>query len=855
MKDVARKFWVGFLALTLVLISINAVWAQRTERFDRVQGLKAFGLTDGRVVLTWSSFENVASGRTLVYRVYREEKSGLRTEITPSEIAGTSLKFGSNSQMSETNRFNWVDTDGSTDFNYYLEEIDFDGRSTYYGPVRAEEILGFKDIEVSPLVEDVNKRATQNGPRGWVTMEDPGTDAPNLDTSPAAIRQRQLSAFSGAKIGIKTNGWYRVERSALLPMGIDTQINSANIQLTADGIEQPFKLNADGSIEFYGRGLDTVTTETRIYYLQDVQKLGQRVQSTNLTASGTPTVNNYSFTVERRDRNLYANNILNGEGDNFFGAVLASAQANQIINVPDPDTAAGGTITLSLAVQGFSNTAHSVQVKFNGSILGTIDSVGFAYRTAQFTVNLSQLQTGNNTVSFQSIGGTGDISLLDYIRIAYPRKYKAVSNNLDFSVNSGAVARIEGFTAANVRLMDITNPLSPVELNLAAESDGQGGFRLNLPSFPSNKILKAFVTPSTTVAELTANEPSKIWRNRRGANFVIIVPAAFRAALEPLKTRRQNQGYSVNMVTIEDLYDEYSFGMHTPEAITAFLRDTALRWRPQTNYVLLVGDATYDPRNREGVGNFDFMPTKFVDTILNEAASDEALADFNNDGIGEMMLGRLSVRTAAEATTQVNKIIAYEDRTPTTPYSVLMVADEPIGYDFVGSLQRIAQRIPSGTNLSYITRGTRTVEETRTDIMNSITAGKNFVTYSGHGSLGIWSSSQIFRTQDVLALNNTPKLPIFIVLNCLNGNFVTPTSQSLAEAAMRNPNGGSVAFWASSASTTPDHQEVLGGIYYANMFTPNMALGQAIKNAKLSVFEVDVRRSWILFGDPTLKLR
>jgi hypothetical protein len=49
-----------------------------------------------------------------------------------------------------------------------------------------------------------------------------------------------------------------------------------------------------------------------------------------------------------------------------------------------------------------------------------------------------------------------------------------------------------------------------------------------------------------------------------------------------------------------------------------------------------------------------------VDTQLMETASDEWLADFDGDGLAEMALGRLPVRTAVEASRIIDKLVDYE---------------------------------------------------------------------------------------------------------------------------------------------------------------------------------------------------
>ena len=91
---------------------------------------------------------------------------------------------------------------------------------------------------------------------------------------------------------------------------------------------------------------------------------------------------------------------------------------------------------------------------------------------------------------------------------------------------------------------------------------------------------------------------------------------------------------------------------------TSCRRFTAAGRRPP-RFVLLVGDASFDPRNFLGQGDFDFAPTKLIDTQQMETASDDWFVDWNADGVPDIAIGRLSVRTAAEASTVVGKIVGY----------------------------------------------------------------------------------------------------------------------------------------------------------------------------------------------------
>ena len=91
-------------------------------------------------------------------------------------------------------------------------------------------------------------------------------------------------------------------------------------------------------------------------------------------------------------------------------------------------------------------------------------------------------------------------------------------------------------------------------------------------------------------------------------------------------------------------------------------------------------------------------------------------------------------------------------------------------------------------------------------------------------------------------------------MTCLNGYFQDPALESLAEGLMKAP-GGAVAVWASSGFTDPGSQEVMDVAVMRELFGGARTLGEAMRRAKASVEDPDVRRSWVLFGDPTTQLR
>jgi hypothetical protein len=97
---------------------------------------------------------------------------------------------------------------------------------------------------------------------------------------------------------------------------------------------------------------------------------------------------------------------------------------------------------------------------------------------------------------------------------------------------------------------------------------------------------------------------------------------------------------------------------------------------------------------------------------------------------------------------------------------------------------------------------------------------------------------------------------MFVMMTCLNGYFHDPAFDSLAESLMKAEHGGAVAVWASSGMTLPGAQATMNRELYRLVFSnPALALGEAVRRAKLATSESDVRRTWVFFGDPTMKLK
>ena len=246
------------------------------------------------------------------------------------------------------------------------------------------------------------------------------------------------------------------------------------------------------------------------------------------------------------------------------------------------------------------------------------------------------------------------------------------------------------------------------------------------------------------------------------------------------------------------------------------------------------------------------LPTKLLDTSFLETSSDDWFADLDGDGAAEMAVGRLPARTVEEATRITKKILSYESRP--SPSSALLVADANDGFNFEQASTQLRSVLPASLRVEELQRGRLDPAMAKARLFDALARGQQIVNYVGHGSVNLWRGN-LLSSAEALELRNE-NLPLFVVMNCLNGYFQDPVSESLAEGLLKNDRGGAVAVWASSGLSFPQAQTAMNQAFYRHLFgARTMRLGEVAIAAKKSILDGDVRRTWILFGDPTMKLK
>ncbi len=695
-----------------------------------------------------------------------------------------------------------------------------------------------------------------------------GPAAASLPGLSPLARQEDLASGAAIKLSIRQTGWYRVTRTALAAAGLAADADPATLQLYGDGIEQPTEILVDGTgsfvLEFYATGSDSTSSDERVYWLTPGSRPGLRVASAAAPARGGAEAASFPFTVEKKDRTIYFAALLNGDADNFFGDVVGSDAVDEVIATRHVD-AAGADATLEVTLQGVTEADggdnHLVDVQLNGVPVGQMAFGGRQHHTRAFTVASSSLREGDNTVTLAARGGDSDISLVDVIHLTYPHLYAADADELRLSAAGGESVSVYGFSTPAIRVIDVTSPLAAVDVAGTVTGSGDG-FRVSFQApGAGRRTLVAFTDGHVLApAAIRANAPTRWHDAGNAADYVILSPKDFLGATAPLKALRESQGHTVAVVDVEDIYDEFSYGQKRPEAIRDFLVRAHGAWATVPKFVVLLGNATTDPRNYLGTNEPDYLPTRLVTTAVLETASDDWFADADGDGLAELaMIGRLPARSLDQAVAMVNKIVAYE-RADAGPWAnaIAVVADAsgPDDGDFAGMSERLGQLVPAPYTVEQIFRGRSGTDASRASLLAAINEGRAVINYAGHGSVESWQDN-LMTTADAQSFTNGVRLPLFVMMDCLNGFFhgIFP-EESLAESLIRAPNGGAVAVWASSGFTAPGSQVPLDHAFFRELFAGGgRALGEAVAAAKRQATDTDVRRTWILFGDPATRLK
>ncbi|MGH9932569.1 MAG: hypothetical protein ACREA9_25480, partial [Pyrinomonadaceae bacterium] len=237
-------------------------------------------VTKAGVLLRWST-NSVPDN--LGFNVYRL-KDGQRTRISKEIIPGALFALGTPALIRAGYSYAWFDRGGSADSTYFIESVNVEGAAKMLGALRPVTSKTVSEFEQT--AEALNGGST-SAPESTNTFEKnyPTAEAQQPGPASGTVQEQWVIAGQTAlKIAIKKDGWYRVTQPQMVAAGFNPSVDIRNLRLFTDANEVAINTNQNRGqfssgdyIEFYGRGLDTPTTDKRIYYLVAGTTPGRRV--------------------------------------------------------------------------------------------------------------------------------------------------------------------------------------------------------------------------------------------------------------------------------------------------------------------------------------------------------------------------------------------------------------------------------------------------------------------------------------------------------------------------------------------------------------------------------------------------
>jgi hypothetical protein len=278
--------------------------------------------------------------------------------------------------------------------------------------------------------------------------------------------------------------------------------------------------------------------------------------------------------------------------------------------------------------------------------------------------------------------------------------------------------------------------------------------------------------------------------------------------------------------------------------------------------VLLLGDASYDPKGRlSGTSRPDLLPSPLTKSTYLWTAADPLYAAVNGeDSLPDIAIGRINAATLEEAQTAVAKVLAFETSGRTLAGKVTLVADNPDrAGDFETNQDEIATLLSSRT-VDKLYLGRLGIDETKEAVKSAFDTGLSLMSYVGHGSSGLWASEGILRTPDVDSFAPQTAQPLVLTMTCSNGYFLSPFNNSLAERLVLADAKGAIAAFSPSGLSMDEAAHVYHRAVVTELETGgherlgDLLLAAQADYAATGAFP-ELLSLYHLFGDPALKLR
>ena len=630
------------------------------------------------------------------------------------------------------------------------------------------------------------------------------------------------------------------------------------------------------------------------YFVTEKETAGRTMEKAASAAGATLQVTTFDDYVLHEEELV----SVNSSGRELYGESFTSTLSRDFtISVPGI-TNDEGKATLSFISRG--NGTITMNVDGNALISGSVSVPSDEYEVARelyrerawtadkgetVKVNIGYSTTGHKNVH------------LNYFRLQMKRQLKVYDNYTFFRSLSarGNASRfvIQGADASTL-VFDVTDGVNPQQMETSLN-----GTELSF-SIPASASLREFVVvkPSQIKAPVTVGEVAN--QNLHALpqqDMIIIAQPNFTTQAERLaEAHRTKDNLTVRVVTPESIYNEFSSG--TPDA-TAYRRFMKMFYDRQTSeadapkYLLLFGDGSFDNRKLtsawKSVDMSNMLLTYQTEESLNQYSYvvDDYFGFLDDANNGEEIyeqkvdigIGRFPVRTVAQATNAVDKVISYIENKNTGAWknNLCFMADDGNNADrfTIGHMEE-ADSLADHLNRDHPElmihklyydaykkdKTAGSYPDVRANLQKLLKDGLLLFNYTGHGGTTALSDEKVV-TQTDIAQYTYPCLPVWVTATCDFTRFDN-VETSAGEDVFLNAKSGGLALFTTVRVAYRPYNAYIDSHLLHNLFSRvngrKRSLGDAMKAMKRSLVASGsyntnrVKMGFCLIGDPAVKL-
>ena len=711
-------------------------------------------------------------------------------------------------------------------------------------------------------------------------------------------------------INIFGNGEGMLPEKNSLPRIDDLAKNAVYIQGDNDGV-----FNDGDYILFYGWGphrwdskngsefqrIQNIYSDKSYYFINiDPTNTPLRIQNiAEITGSVTYNGDSYDYS------DIYENELVNlvGGGKRWYGE-LFDVELDRIFNfsVPNIDTFPI-KISSSLATNGAgSSQTYSV----NG--LNVFNSnLTYLGDFTRLETNFSFQSNSSNIPLKLSISRSNPsvLTYLDKITLNSRRKLVFFGTQMNFrnltQFQPGFICEysISSFPASGF-VWDLSDRNNPKKIN--------GDFSSGTFKFKADYNYTEYVASNGSSFFTPEKIGSVPYQNLHGleqVDFLIITHPNFLTQANRLADLHRTEGTSTHVVTIDQVFNEFSSGAQDAVAIRMMAKmfhDRALT-NPgsELKYLLLFGDGTYDPKNRLANNN-NMILTYQADNSENYIScyvSDDFFGmlddneSFTSADLLDIGIGRILASDITQAKQQVDKIEHYmkngsqlfnsnnascclETNSNSTfgdwKLKYVQIADDEednyfIKYDTEPQYNKVINNhFEMNCDKLYLDaypQQTTAGGQRYPDVFNAITdriqRGALVVNYVGHGGEVGLAEERVVTIPQINSWTNINTLNLFVSATCEFTKYDDPKRVSAGEWVSLNPNGGAIALMTTTRSVYFGVNTSVGNSLFENVFDRHsdnspLTFGEIMMRTKNEALQSDNKRSFTLIGDPALKI-